>query len=317
MSEPKGRMPAGTEQPPGDVAAQGVTSGVRAASHRGAMDGDERTNDEPDARAMYTERKVRAIRDLVETQQQLDAGEIDADTANRLMAIYQGEVVSALEGLDSLGAAAAELSKPKPNRHRLIAGAGIMAAAIIAVAALVTRSPTPRQPGQFATGNAPVTQPGGGRDLSTVSNEEMEAVIAQNPNVIAMRLALAERYLGDGNFQKASEHAHVALQQNPGTTDKARALRDLGWATALLDKPAEGADLLQQSLQLEPTDQNTLFFLAKVRLDGLHDPPGAITLLQQLLATNIADAGVRKTVEDTLAQARAQASGQTPPASKP
>ena len=182
---------------------------------------------------------------------------------------------------------------------------------------LVTRSPTPRQPGQFATGNAPVTQPGGGRDLSTVSNEEMEAVIAQNPNVIAMRLALAERYLGDGNFQKASEHAHVALQQNPGTTDKARALRDLGWATALLDKPAEGADLLQQSLQLEPTDQNTLFFLAKVRLDGLHDPPGAITLLQQLLATNIADAGVRKTVEDTLAQARAQASGQTPPASKP
>src|SRR3954447_17973715 len=270
-----------------------------------------------DLRAMYTERRARAIRDLVETQQQLDAGEIDTDTANRLMAIYQAEVVSALEGLDRLGVELAPTTKPNPNRHRLIAGAGIMAAAIVAVAVLVTRSPTPRQPGQFATGNAPVTLPGGGRDLSTVSNEEMEQVIAQNPNVIPMRLALAERYLGDGNFQKASEHAHVALQQNPGTTDKARALRDLGWATALLNKPTEGADLLQQSLQLEPSDQNTLFFLAKVRLDGLHDPPGAITLLQQLLATDITDPDVKKTVEDTLAQARAQASGQATATSKP
>jgi cytochrome c-type biogenesis protein CcmH/NrfG len=271
-----------------------------------------------DERALYTERRARAIRDLVETQQQLDSGEIDGETADRLMAIYQAEVVSALEGLDGLGVEPAPTTKPNPNRHRLIAGAGIMAAAIIAVAVLVTRSPTPRQPGQFATGNAPVTQPGGGRDLSTVSNEEMEQVIAQNPNVIPMRLALAERYLGDGNFQKASEHAHVALQQNPGATDKARALRDLGWATALMDKPTEGADLLQQSLQLEPSDQNTMFFLAKVRLDGLHDAPGAITLLQQLLGTDITDPDVKKTVEDTLAQARAQASGQAPPTtSKP
>src|SRR6476619_4798161 len=78
MSEPKGRMPAGTEQSPADAAAQGVPSGVRAASERGAMDGDERAI--YDERAMYTERRARAIRDLVETQQQLDAGEIDADT---------------------------------------------------------------------------------------------------------------------------------------------------------------------------------------------------------------------------------------------
>ena len=118
---------------------------------------------------------------------------------------------------------------------------------------------------------APVTQPGGGRDLSTVSNEEMESVIAQNPNVIPMRLALAERYLGDGNFQKASEHAHVALQQNPGTTDKARALRDLGWVTALQGNASQGAGLLEQSLQIEPTDKNTVFFLARVRLDGNAD----------------------------------------------
>src|SRR3954462_6710832 len=71
-----------------------------------------------DLRAMYTERRARAIRDLVETQQQLDAGEIDADTASRLMAIYQGEVVSALEGLDALGVEPAEPSHPKANRHR-------------------------------------------------------------------------------------------------------------------------------------------------------------------------------------------------------
>ena len=44
---------------------------------------------------------------------------------------------------------------------------------------------------------------------------------------------------------------------------------------------------------------------ARVRLDGLHDAPGAVTLLQQLLSSGIDDPDVQKTVVEELAKARA------------
>ena len=46
------------------------------------------------------------------------------------------------------------------------------------------------------------TVAGGGRDLSTVTDDEMEAVIKQNPSITPMRLALIERYLKEGNLER-------------------------------------------------------------------------------------------------------------------
>lgn len=270
------------------------------------------TESAPADRAALEDRRARAIHDMVETQRQLDAGEIDAKTAERLFSLYQGQIVDAVDRLATLG------PPPDPpaarNRHRVIAGVGI-ATIVLFVGGLVVTESGRSKPKSSLTANsaaAPDSQTagvGGGRDLSKVTNEEMEAVIAQNPNVIPMRLALAERYMTagtDGDLAKASEHAHLALQQNPGETDRARALRDLGWVTALQGKPQDGAKLLEESLAIEPTDKNTSFFLARVRLDSLHDAPGAVRLLQQLLSGGIDDPDVKKTVQDELAKAQAQ-----------
>jgi tetratricopeptide (TPR) repeat protein len=255
------------------------------------------------SRAALEARRSRAIRDLVETQQQLEAGEIDEDTAARLTKIYEREVVDALEGLDSLGP---EAEKPPSNRRTIAIGA-VMVAACVVIAALATGALKPRKAGQAITGTAPASSTQTTRDLSTVSNDEMEKVIAQNPGITAMRLALAERYIADDQLDKALGHIRIALAGNPTTADRARALRDLGWATHLQGNSADGAKSLQQSLQLVPDDPNTQYWLAAVDMDGLHDPKAAITLLEQLVQSQQNDPEALQNVQARLNQAKAAA----------
>jgi hypothetical protein len=140
-----------------------------------------------------------------------------------------------------------------------------------------------------------------GRDLSQVTNDEMEAVVAANPDVVPMRLALVERYLNaadgeqtlDGKkaqLERAQFHAGEAAARATNAADEARALRYLGWTTALLSDPVKGAGLLEQSLVKEPGNPDALWFLATVRFDKLNDAAGAKPLLEQLLALPVSDA---------------------------
>jgi len=158
-----------------------------------------------------------------------------------------------------------------------------------------------------ATGPTPTTTQDG-RDLSQVSNEEMEAVVAANPDVVPMRLALVERYLhaadgeADANarttqLQRAQFHAGEAAARATLPADKARALRYLGWTTGMLTDPAKGATLLEQSRTVEPQNPDTLWYLATVRFDRLHDAAAAKPLLAQLLTLPIDDA--QRTVVQT------------------
>jgi hypothetical protein len=152
-----------------------------------------------------------------------------------------------------------------------------------------------------ATSDTTPTTTQDGRDLSQVTNEEMEAVVSANPDVVPMRLALVERYLhaADGEqsvdskkaqLERARFHANEAAARTSTGPDHARALRYLGWTTALLTDPATGADFLEQSLEEEPSNPDALWFLATVRFDKLNDPAAAKPLLEQLLAGPVDDA---------------------------
>jgi cytochrome c-type biogenesis protein CcmH/NrfG len=145
------------------------------------------------------------------------------------------------------------------------------------------------------------TTTGNGRDLSQVTNQEMEAVVTANPDVVPMRLALVERYLraADGEttaeartaqLERARFQASEAAARATIAADQARALRYLGWTTALLTDPARGATLLEQSLAKEPDNPDALWFLATVRFDKLHDAAAAKPLLEQLLTIPVDDA---------------------------
>lgn len=188
------------------------------------------------------------------------------------------------------------------DRTLAVVIAGILVVVAVAVGAWLLVG------GHAAARSAPVAPAGptpattqDGRDLSQVSNEEMETVVAANPDVVPMRLALVERYLhaadGETNndarvtqLQRAQFHAGEAAARATAPADQARALRYLGWTTAMLTDPAKGAALLEQSLTRAPGDPDTLWFLATVRFDRLHDAAAAKPLLAQLLTLPIADA---------------------------
>ena len=63
-----------------------------------------------------------------------------------------------------------------------------------------------------ATGTTPSTTQDG-RDLSQVSNDEMETVVAANPDVVPMRLALVERYLRAADAEQSLDGKKAQLER--------------------------------------------------------------------------------------------------------
>jgi thioredoxin-like negative regulator of GroEL len=101
---------------------------------------------------------------------------------------------------------------------------------------------------------------GQGRDLSTVTNEELEAVVAQNPDVVPMRLALARRYFEAGEFDKALDHYFKVLdrEQHP------EALANIGWMTYLSGLDDVAATYLEAAVERDPTYLTARWFLGNV-----------------------------------------------------
>ena len=141
------------------------------------------------------------------------------------------------------------------------------------------------------------------RDLSSVPDDELERVVAEHPGVVPMRLALVERYLREGQLEEAQRHAEEAAVRAEAIDDRARAVRYLGWTTALLGEAETGEGLLVQSLALDPSDPDGLYFLGRVRFELLDRPDLALEPLEQLDGVEM-NADQRRLVDDLLAEVR-------------
>ncbi len=141
-------------------------------------------------------------------------------------------------------------------------------------------------------------------DPNTVSDEQLEDVVAENPGIVPMRLALVERHLEAGDVEQAHVHTAIAVDLDTAPVDHQRALKFHGWTTALLGDAQAGADLLESSLLLAPEDRDAKWFLANVRLHGLGQTEAAIGILEELLESPMDDAQ-RALITDALAEARA------------
>lgn len=238
------------------------------------------------AREELVERRQQALQDLVELDRQVQAGEVAEATADRLRARYEVEAADAISALDRLEEPSGEGPstddadgdgrRGASSRRRW---AAIAIAAVVVVAAggvLLARSLDPRPSGGAVTGN----EAAGGRDLSTVSNAELEQVVADNPDVIGMRLALARRYFEAGELDRALEHYRQVLDREPHP----EALANVGWILyTSTDETQAAAQFVEQSLGRDPDQLLAGWFLANIRLDGLDDPAGAAQIARRLL----------------------------------
>jgi tetratricopeptide (TPR) repeat protein len=256
------------------------------------------------------QQRDQALRDLLDLDRQVADGELPTDVADELRAGYERSAATALAALSEAGE---EQAPPVPesqprSRARLLAYALALAAAVFAAAVLLPTYLAERQ-GGAVTGNevfdaAPPDSPDGpasGRDLSTVTNEELEQVVNQNPDVIDMRLALAHRYLDDGVYADAARHYLVALRQEPGDVE---ALSHYGWLMLQVDDPAQAEDYVDRALEQDPGYVEGLWFKANIALYGLDDPAGALTVLEQLQQRTDLSPTVREQVDTLIGEAR-------------
>jgi len=215
---------------------------------------------------LLEDRRDRIVTDLRALEGQIEAEEINADTAEDLRRRYEIDLADTLAELD---AARAEVPTGRSKR-RIAIGLGVFAlaatTAVVGLAGAVDSDPT---------------APDQSIDLSDVTNEELEGVVAANPNVVPMRLALARRYVEAGEFSLALPHYFYILDRGPN----AEALMYMGWMTYLSDDARTGAALLERSLELDPENLLAQWFLANIRYHGLGDRAGAVPLLEAIIAS--------------------------------
>jgi cytochrome c-type biogenesis protein CcmH/NrfG len=201
--------------------------------------------------------------ELADLDTQLAAGEIDAETANRLRSRYVAELDAAI-GRRSSGSrveadtAGEERSTRRMSRRAVIGTAAVaVAIVIIGISAAVSLT---RTTADGAEGLVEDVLTGGGRDLSEVSTAEMEAVVAENPGVIPMRLALARRYFEGGDFDRALEHYFVILdaERNP------EALANVGWMTYLSGRPDIAVGYVEAALERDPTSLTAHWYAGNI-----------------------------------------------------
>lgn len=248
------------------------------------------------------EQIAQAERDLEEIKDQAAIGEIDAETADRLSARYAAErdrLQSELEGQPTVDDSPPELAAIITPRRLTGAAVLVVAAAVLAFG--VTQAVGG---GEAAVeGVAADVLAGGGVSLDEITNEEMEVVVAENPDIAPMRLALADRYYSEGDFGNALTHYMYVLEtlnvQDPS------ALANVGWMSYLSGVPEVGASFVEQSIEVQPDAGIAFWYLANIRFTGLNDPAGAIEPLEKLLAYDNLPDDLKTEAESLLVEAKA------------
>ena len=177
--------------------------------------------------------------------------------------------------------APAPTALPK-SRSRAVAGSLLMAVVLGAVVAAAGSAL------QDSEGPAAGAADLGSFDLSQVSNETMEAVIAANlgdPQIDGMRLALAERYFEAGDYRSAFPHyLAVAESEEAGDELAHNALVRLAWMAFDGNSEVDAAiSLLDQALAIDPDSALALYLKAQVLWCGANRPAEAAELMQQVL----------------------------------
>lgn len=238
--------------------------------------------------------------DLSDLASQEAGGEIDPEAARHLREAYQVELEEARSDVRE-----AVTPAPGPTRspRRVAVGAAIIVGSLVLVVAAA---------GAFLVDRPDATSgvAGMAADPGEFSNETLAAVIAANtdhPQIDGMRMALAERYFEEGDYQSAFPYyLEVASSDLASPTQAATALTRLGWMAYDGNGEIETAlDLLAQAQILTPEDPFPLYLEGIINWCGQDRPDAAATAFRQVLERGVGDDAIRAEVEADLAATEA------------
>jgi tetratricopeptide (TPR) repeat protein len=241
--------------------------------------------------------------ELDDVDRQVAAGDLDEATAETLRTKYVAELDQLIQerGQEPLADVARGLAVPPGSQGtqgvparlsplkggrlkdgrlsgRALVGTAIVVVAITVIGVFAVNSLTgPSTAGtegvvsDVITGDGPI-------DLSEISNEELESVVAQNPNVVGMRLALARRYFEDGDFDSALDHYMVILEEE----QHPEALANVGWMTYISGRPDIALGYVEAALERQPGSITAIWFLGNIQFT-LGDRDAAIEALTTII----------------------------------
>lgn len=264
-----------------------------------------RASDSAIARHRLEAQRAQAEADISGVEAQVEAGELDPATAAELISRYRHEIAAASVALGR---------EDKPEREavsgrRTWAGAGLLVGAFVVAGLLAAQAVEPRQPGNFITGGSDQPAP---VNLDEVTNEQMEAVIAANPDVpevASMRTALANRYFEAGDFSAALEQYLEALAGQLGASQRAQALGRVGWMTYLSGRTDLAQQYVEEALTTDSGYGEGTLFLALIELYGNDDAVAAQPLLERLAARDDLPADIRAQIEEAMTDAASRVAG--------
>lgn len=262
--------------------------------------------DLPDAGADRPDRPERdggrldtALRDLDELDAQVAEGEITPERAAVLRRSYEAAAARSLADADHPAPARASGPRREPRgwtvAYLIIGVSALVAAMVLLPAAVVDRPPGAAVTGIEATSGDPGAAPP--VDPAAVSDEELEQVVADNPDVLGMRLALADRYVAAGDYGKAMRHYLTAVEQRP---DDVGLLTRLAWLLLRIGQTGPALETVDRALALQPDSADAAWVRANILLDGYGDTAGATALLTGLAARPDLTPDVRAQVEELL-----------------
>ena len=269
-------------------------------------------------------RKDLARTDLEELAQQVDDGEIDEETAAGLRGGYEAELAAAEADLAKLGtppkakkskpaATAPASTKRAPSEEgqteaksgglnkRILAGAGILVAALVIILISVQNSSEPDPPA--ASGSMPAGATGAD------PCEELAAALTDHPDN-GFRLALADCYSQTGNAMSAIEHYKaVADGTDASPAEAAEANVGLGYLNLQIGELENAAGYMETALQSDPTDVEAQYFLGMMLIYDLGDPDRGISYLESVLEVPDLPESVIVDIETALALAQGDGTG--------
>ncbi len=203
--------------------------------------------------------------DLAEVAAQLESGELDSATAQRLKATYEAEIVR----LTELDEGPQQVASSRRSRVRVVVGAAILLLAFGGITWAASGALVGREPDAFSGPERQV-------DLETISNEQMIDVINANadiPEVNRMRLALAERYFEAGDYSDALDWFRTVLDATPTPTEESEALARIGWMILDSGDADTALQFVEMSLDANPANLEATYFrgLVHARLGRTQD----------------------------------------------
>jgi cytochrome c-type biogenesis protein CcmH/NrfG len=240
------------------------------------------------------DRRLSLLVSLKDLQASRDAGAIDADEYLRLREDTETRIAKVLRAIEERNhrqeaGAQAAVGRPRrsPARYVAIAMVGAIAISIGLVPSLV-RSLNDRPDPSL-----------------TITVEQLQARVRQNPHDAAARLDLGHFYVDGGQLGDAFQQFTAALAIQPNNVD---ALANYGVLLHLSGRPLDGLEQEDKALKIQSDYGEALFYKGTILLKGLDQPAQAIVFLQRYLDGN-PYGSFGDTAREEIADARAKVAG--------